>query len=132
MNIINSELIKPNCLVMLSTISAPQFLSKLSPLINEKVSLTLPSGCFKRIDATASCQLLAMKILHCDKILLEVCRHKLPGYHYKRRTYARLRTFTHVYARLRVYVNPNERSTNCQLFRGCRTCNCSVYVGVFK
>ena len=79
---------------MLSTISAPQFLSKLSPLINEKVSLTLPSGWFKRIDATASCQLLAMKILHCDKILLEVCRHKLPGYHYKRRTYARLRTFT--------------------------------------
>ena len=91
MNIINSELIKPNCLVMLSTVSAPQFLSKLSPLINEKVSLTLPSGCFKRIDATASCQLLAMKILHCDKILLEVCRHKIPGYHYKRRTYARLR-----------------------------------------
>ena len=91
MNIINSELIKPNCLVMLSTVSAPQFFSKLSPLINEKVSLTLPSGCFKRIDATASCQLLAMKILHCDKILLKVCRHKLPGYHYKRRTYARLR-----------------------------------------
>ena len=91
MNIINFELIKPNCLVMLSTVSAPQFLSKLSPLINEKVSLTLPSGCFKRIDATASCQLLAMKILHCDKILLEVCRHKIPGYHYKRRTYARLR-----------------------------------------
>ena len=91
MDIINSELIKPNCLVMLSTVSAPQFLSKLSPLINEKVSLTLPSGCFKRIDATASCQLLAMKILHCDKILLEVCRHKIPGYHYKRRTYARLR-----------------------------------------
>ena len=91
MNIINSESIKPNCLVMLSTVSAPQFLSKLSPLINEKASLTLPSGCFKRIDATASCQLLAMKILHCDKILLEVCRHKLPGYHYKRRTYARLR-----------------------------------------
>ena len=76
---------------MLSTVSAPQFLSKLSPLINEKASLTLPSGCFKRIDATASCQLLAMKILHCDKIRLEVCRHKLPGYHYKRRTYARLR-----------------------------------------
>ena len=91
MNIINSELIKPNCLVMLSTISAPQFLLKFSPLINEKVSLTLPSGCFKRIDATASCQLLAMKILHCDKILLEVCRHKIPGYHYKRWTYARLR-----------------------------------------
>ena len=91
MNIINSELIKPNCLVMLSTVSAPQFLSKLSPLINEKASLTLPSGCFKRIDATASCQLLAMKILHCDKIRLEVCRHKLLGYHYKRRTYARLR-----------------------------------------
>ena len=91
MNIINSELIKPNCLVILSTVSAPQFLSKLSPLINEKASLTLPSGCFKRIDATASCQLLAMKILHCDKIRLEVCRHKLPGYHYKRRTCARLR-----------------------------------------
>lgn len=91
MNIINSELIKPNCLLMLSTVSAPQFLSKLSPLINEKVSLTLPSGCFKRIDATASCQLLAMKILHRDKILLAVCRHKLPGYHSKRRTCARLR-----------------------------------------